>query len=166
MVILINYSTANELYLYPEYVEEVYSDKWDGYTSVKFRDTGDYSELISISVRNQLLDNNAAYLLIDDISRRALNLQTLSLGSNKISGDFDLGRLQQIKNLSAFFINSNDITNLVYSATEDMPKMTHLSLAGNEINYIDFDVFERFPNLIQILLHFNKLAGTIDLGRV
>ena len=164
LVILINYSTAKNLRLDSDNVVEENYNRRSGYKTVSFQSTGDYSKLIRIAVQNQRLEKDAVYSLITESSKYAKNLEDLSIGRNKVSGEFDLGKLQPLKNLKLFWIHGNDITKFVSSATEDMPAMEHMDLEQNKLSSIDFEIFERFPNMGQLFLSGNKLVE-IDLGK-
>ena len=165
MVILINYSTAYNLELESGNVEEWHRDESEGYTTVTFEPHGDYSELRTIAIIKQRLGINAVYSLINDISQKAPSLSTLYVGKNQVKGQFDLGKLHTIKSLQMFSIYNNAINRFVSSATEDMPSLEHIDLEGNKIRFVDFEIFERYPNLGQLVLSDNKLIGTIDLGK-
>ena len=122
--------------------------------------------LRKIVIKNHLFDSNAVYWLINDASQKAPNLKDLIIGNNQIMGEFDLGKLQLLKNLKGFSIDQNAINKFVCSATEDMPSVDLISLDGNKIRLIDFEIFEKFPNLETLSLSHNKLVGTIDLGKL
>ena len=162
---MINHSTAYNLELQPGHIEEWHYDASEGYTTVSFKPHGDYSELRTISVTRQLLDINAVYSVIDVASQKAPILTQMNFGNNRVKGEFDLGKLIPIKKLKMFSIYENAIDKFVSSATEDMPSLQYMDIGGNKMSFEDFEIFERFPNLIQVSLSDNKLVGTLDLGK-
>ena len=63
-------------------------------------------------------------------------------------------------------INDNTINKIVSSDTEDVPSIEHINLGGNKLRFIDFEFFEKFSNLKELILSRNKLIGTIDMGKL
>ena len=166
LVILINYSMATNIELTPERREQFHNDESEGYTTASFKRNGNYSELEELEIKNQRFDTNAVYSLINDASKKAPQLKTLSLGRNKIKGKFDLGKLHQLKQLIGFWMPDNTIDKFIYSGTEDVQSLGIIGLNGNKIRSIDLKIFERFPHLQEIDLSDNQLIGTIDLGKL
>ena len=140
-----------------------HNDISKNYTTVTFKPNEDYSRLTAISVIDQLLDINAVYSLIDEASKKTPNLSHLNLGYNQVKGQFDIGKLQSFKKMDYFFIPNNTINRFINTATEDMPTVRHIDLGGNKIRFVDFEIFERFPNVGRIVLSYNKVIGTIDM---
>ena len=141
-------------------VEVKIEDSLKNCTIIKFDPSGDYSTLEKLHILNQRLENDAIYELINHL-KGIPSLTILNLGWNKFSGAFDVGKLSSLKTLQRFWINSNQITDVVNTFNGTISSIEFLDFWGNKLRFEDLNKYRNFVNLKWLWLNENELVKIV-----